>query len=120
MFWIGDPELPREDRPVVAWVGVSEDDVPWPDIAEALRGCRTVLDDAGLKDVECEIRLSSVSALSGKQLMEPGPTMVLGKCSMTTGLTWGFPSEIMSIVHEPVGSNGAKILMREVLLTLRI
>ena len=56
---IGYDNVPVEERPVVVWVGVTNKAHPWnPDVCKALRECRRILDQAGLSDVECEIRVS--------------------------------------------------------------
>ena len=69
VFRIGYDTVTVFKRPVVVWVGLSSDDIPWADIARALRVIRKILDDAGLNDVQCEMRCSPVSFLGGPRLI---------------------------------------------------
>ncbi|EPE03412.1 hypothetical protein F503_07715 [Ophiostoma piceae UAMH 11346] len=77
---IGDPDLPRNERVVVVWIGIApgnDDEAPvsWPVVAKLLRTCRVILDVAGLGDVDCQLRETRVVPLAGPQLLSP-PTSV--------------------------------------------
>ena len=62
-------------RPVVVWIGVDDEasELPWEDVAGAIRSCRRILDNAGLHDVDCQLRVSRVVSLAGPQLLKPFP-----------------------------------------------
>ena len=71
---IGDPEVPRNERAVVVWIGIAPEDqspLPWPVVAGVLRTCRGILDAAGLVDVDCQLREAQVVTLAGPRLLPP-------------------------------------------------
>lgn len=75
---IGFSDAALLERPVVVWIGVHGDsdetcDLPWEDVAEALRSCRRILNNADLNDVDCQLRISRVVSLAGPQLLKPLP-----------------------------------------------
>ncbi|EPE03597.1 hypothetical protein F503_01855 [Ophiostoma piceae UAMH 11346] len=75
---IGFADDSHLERPVVIWIGVDGNpdepsDLPWQDVAGAIRSCRQILDNAGLVDVDCQLRVSRVVSLASPQLLKPPP-----------------------------------------------
>ncbi|EPE07922.1 hypothetical protein F503_00644 [Ophiostoma piceae UAMH 11346] len=97
---IGYDNVPVLERPVVVWVGVANTAHQWnPTVCEALRGCRKVLDQAGLLDVECEIRVSEVRhlALPRPQLLDRPYKTILYPISTNIGTSM-CPAQVESHV----------------------
>ncbi|CAK7234084.1 hypothetical protein SCUCBS95973_008814 [Sporothrix curviconia] len=65
--WMGYVNVHVLQRPVVVWIGIT-DNVAWNKIARALGEIRRILDNAGLMDVQSEMRKAVVSLLASPRL----------------------------------------------------